>query len=90
MSNGTIGAGENGPPGTNNQPRAEHVNRGSSRNAVGEPDIPRRSTNSGAMSHQSGFSYTGNASSQQQLLHLVGCRDPKARPGERLVPPLRR
>ena len=37
--------------------------------------------NCGAMSQQGSFSYHGNVSSPQQLLHLVGCRDPKARPG---------
>jgi len=33
----------------------------------------------GAMSQQGSFSYHGNVSSPQQLLHLVGCRDPKVR-----------
>jgi hypothetical protein len=33
------------------------------------------------MSQQGSFSYHGNVSSPQQLLHLVGCRDGKARPG---------
>jgi len=37
--------------------------------------------NCGAMSLQGSFSYHGNVSSPQQLLHLVGCRDGKARPG---------
>ena len=36
-------------------------------------------TNCGAMSQQGSFSYHGNVSSPQQLLHLVGCRDPKVR-----------
>jgi len=35
--------------------------------------------NCGAMSQQGSFSYHGNVSSPQQLVHLVGCRDPKAR-----------
>jgi hypothetical protein len=35
--------------------------------------------NCGAMSQQGSFSYHGNVSSPQQLLHLVGCRDPKVR-----------
>jgi hypothetical protein len=37
--------------------------------------------NCGAMSQQGSFSYHGNVSSPQQLLHLVGCRDPKVRTG---------
>jgi hypothetical protein len=47
--------------------------------------------NCGAMSQQGSFSYHGNISSPQQLLHLVGCRDPKVRaePGIRR-PPQRR
>jgi hypothetical protein len=36
-------------------------------------------TNCGAMSQQGSFSYHGNVSSPQQLLQLVGCRDPKIR-----------
>jgi hypothetical protein len=35
--------------------------------------------NCGAMSQQGSFSYHGNVSSPQQLLHLVGCRDPRVR-----------
>jgi hypothetical protein len=42
--------------------------------------------NCGAMSQQGSFSYHGNVSSPQQLLRLVGCRDPKARV-ERLTRP---
>ena len=37
--------------------------------------------NCGAMSQQGSFSYHGNVSSPQQLLHLVGCRDPKVKVG---------
>jgi hypothetical protein len=36
-------------------------------------------TNCGAMSQQGSFSYHGNVSLPQQLLHLVGCRDPRVR-----------
>ena len=36
-------------------------------------------SNCGAMSQQGSFSYHGNVSSPQQLLHLVGCRDPRVR-----------
>jgi hypothetical protein len=35
--------------------------------------------NCGAMSQQGSFSYHGNVSSPQQLLHLVGCRVPRVR-----------
>jgi hypothetical protein len=42
--------------------------------------------NCGAMSQQGSFSYHGNVSSPQQLLHLVGCRDPKARAESRPAP----
>jgi hypothetical protein len=44
------------------------------------------STNCGAMSQQGSFSYHGNVSSPQQLLRLVGCRDPKARAEPRTAP----
>ncbi|MFO1111404.1 MAG: hypothetical protein U1E61_19705 [Bradyrhizobium sp.] len=37
----------------------------------------------GAMSQQGSFSYHGNVSSPQQLLHLVGCCDSMARPESR-------
>ena len=33
----------------------------------------------GAMSQQGSFSYHGNVSSPQKLVHLVGCHDPKVR-----------
>ena len=42
--------------------------------------------NCGAMSQQGSFSYHGNVSAPQQLLHLVGCRDPKVRPGAQVRP----
>lgn len=44
----------------------------------------------GAMSQQGSFSYHGNVSSPQQLLHLVGCRDPKVRAETRKTAPQRR
>ncbi|MGQ0683253.1 hypothetical protein [Bradyrhizobium sp.] len=40
-------------------------------------------TDCGAMSQQGSFSYHGNVSSPQQLLHLVGCRDTRVRAGPR-------
>lgn len=42
--------------------------------------------NCGAMSQQGSFSYHGNVSSPQQLVRLVGCRDPKARVEARAEP----
>jgi hypothetical protein len=48
---------------------------------VGNKTAPRKAAApkiSGAMSQQCADS--GNASSPQKLVHLVGCRDPKARP----------
>ena len=41
----------------------------------------------GAMSQQGSFSYHGNVSSPQQLLHLVGCRDLKVGPFRTVDPP---
>lgn len=40
--------------------------------------------NCGAMSQQGSFSYHGNVSSPQQLVHLVGCRDPSVRTESRI------
>jgi hypothetical protein len=39
-----------------------------------------------AMAQQCGDSGRGNESTPQKLLHLVGCRDPKARPEPRVPP----
>ena len=44
--------------------------------ADGEPAIIRQTQ--GAMSQQSSAAAHGYASMPQQLVHLVGCRDPKA------------
>lgn len=38
-----------------------------------------QTANSGAMSQQGSFGHHGNVSSPQQLVRLVGCRDPKVR-----------
>jgi len=39
-----------------------------------------------AMAQQSGDSGRGNQSAPQKLVHLVGCRDPKARPEQWVRP----
>jgi len=44
------------------------------------PSQAERPGNCGAMTLQSGDSGWGNQSAPQKLLHLVGCREAKARP----------
>jgi hypothetical protein len=51
---------------------------------VGNPSATRKSTQpqmAGAMSQQSAYVMGDNQCMQQELVHLVGCRDPKARSG---------
>ena len=78
MGNGNIDVGNDSTRKTG-KPIVEQMTSSGSSSAgkqmqAGQP-------NCGAMSHQGSFSYHGNVSSPQQLLHLVGCRDGKARPG---------
>lgn len=51
---------------------------------VGNPSATRKSSQpqmAGAMSQQSAYVMGDNQCVQQKLVRLVGCRDPKARPG---------
>jgi hypothetical protein len=49
--------------------------------AAREPGLtPARPRICTAMAQQCGDSGRGNQSAPQKLVHLVGCRDPKARP----------
>jgi hypothetical protein len=48
---------------------------------IDEPNPKERSRICAAMTQQSFDSGRGNQSAPQKFVHLVGCRDPKARPG---------
>ena len=51
---------------------------------VGNPSATRKSSQpqmAGAMSQQGSYVMGDNQCVQQKLVRLVGCRDPKARPG---------
>ena len=51
---------------------------------VGNPSATRKSSQpqmAGAMSQQGAYVMGDNQCVQQKLVRLVGCRDPKARPG---------
>lgn len=81
MGNGNIDVGNDIPRKTG-KPIVEQMHgSGSSGAGTVKQMQAGLSTNCGAMSQQGSFSYHGNVSSPQQLLHLVGCRDTRAKVG---------
>jgi hypothetical protein len=86
VGNGNIDVGSTSPTRKTGKPIVEQM-KGSGRSEAGNPkQMQAGQPNCGAMSQQGSFSYHGNVSSPQQLLHLVGCRDPKARVEPRVEP----
>jgi hypothetical protein len=89
VGNDNPGVGNLPPTRKTGQPIVEQM-KGSGSSDAGTPkqmqaEQPR---NCGAMSQQGSFSYHGNVSVPQKLVHLVGCRDPKVHvePWTRPVP----
>ena len=81
MGNGNIDVGNDTPRKTG-KPIVEQM-KGSGSSGAGTRQMQAgQSQNCGAMSQQGSFSYHGNVSSPQQLLHLVGCRDPRVKTSE--------
>jgi hypothetical protein len=79
VGNGNIDVGSTSPTRKTGKPIVEQM-KGSGRSEAGNPkQMQAGQSNCGAMSQQGSFSYHGNVSSPQQLVHLVGCRDPKVR-----------
>ena len=78
MGNGNNDVGSDTPRKTG-KPIVEQMQGSGSSGAGSKQMQAGLSANCGAMSQQGSFSYHGNVSSPQQLLHLVGCRDPKVR-----------
>ena len=80
MGNGNIDVGSDKPTRKSGKPIVEQMKgSGSSDAGTGKQMQAGQPANCGAMSQQGSFSYHGNVSSPQQLVRLVGCRDPKAR-----------
>jgi hypothetical protein len=77
VGNGNIDVGNDATRKTG-KPIVEQM-QGSGSSGAGKQMQAGLSANCGAMSQQGSFSYHGNVSSPQQLLRLVGCRDPKVR-----------
>ena len=61
------------------QPIVEQMKGSGSSDAGVKQMQAEQPRNCGAMSQQGSFSYHGNVSSPQKLVHLVGCRDPNVR-----------
>ena len=82
MANGNIDVGSENPTRKPGQPAVEHLAaiKGSSglRTEPSNPLTKARPRISVAMAQQCGDS--GHQSAPQKLVHLVGCRDSKARP----------
>lgn len=92
MGNGNIDVGNDTPTRKTGKPPVEQMKgSGSSDAGIVKQMQAGQPARCGAMSQQGSFSYHGNVSSPQQLLHLVGCRDPKVRaePSTRPAPPRR-
>ena len=92
MGSGNTDVGSNTPIPKTGKPTVEQMKASSGAGPVNQMQAGQ--PNCGAMSQQGSFSYHGNVSSPQQLLHLVGCRDPKVKvgnePWSRPAPPQRR
>ena len=85
MGNGNIDVGNDSTP-KSGKPIVEQM-KGSGSSGAGTKQMQAgQPQNCGAMSQQGSFSYHGNVSSPQQLLRLVGCRDPKVRTEPRVRP----
>ena len=80
MGNGNIDVGS-GTPRKTGKPIVEQMQGSGSASAETVKQMQAGQPNCGAMSQQGSFSYHGNVSSPQQLLRLVGCRDPKVKVG---------
>ena len=78
MGNGNNDVGSDTPTRKIGKPMVEQMKAsGSSDAGIARQMQAGQPHDCGAMSQQGSFSYHGNVSSPQQLLHLVGCRDPK-------------
>jgi hypothetical protein len=90
VGNGNIDVGKKTPTRKGGQQIVERLTRrdGSPELRIDDPD-PRQNEPvkvCGAMSQQRGNGGRGNESSPQKFVHLVGYRDPKARPEPRVRP----
>lgn len=80
MGNDNIDVGNDTAPRKSGKPTTPQMQGGGSSDPGTATQMQAgQSGNYGAMSQQGSCSYHGNVSSPQQLLHLVGCRDPKVR-----------
>ena len=87
MGNGNIDVGSDTPTRKSGKPIVEQMKgSGSSGAGIVKQMQAGQGSNCGAMSQQGSFSYHGNVSSPQQLVHLVGCRDTRARSEPRSRP----
>jgi len=80
VGNGNIEVGNRTPTRKPGQPAVEAT---SGRNGSSEQRIdssPKTEHPCGAMSQQ-GDEFRGNLSAPQKFVHLVGCREPKVKPG---------
>ena len=80
VGNGNIDVGNDSPTRKTGKPMVEQMKAAGSSDAGTKRQMQAGQPHDcGAMSQQGSFSYHGNVSSPQQLVHLVGCRDPKVR-----------
>jgi hypothetical protein len=79
VGNDNLGVGSLPPTRKTGQPNVEQMKASGSSDAGSKQMQAEQPRNCGAMSQQGSFSYHGNVSVPQKLVHLVGCRDPKVR-----------
>jgi hypothetical protein len=81
VGNGNIDVGSDTPTRKAGKPNVEQMKGSGSSGAGSVKQMQAGQPNCGAMSQQGSFSYHGNVSAPQQLVRLVGCRDPRVRTG---------
>ena len=79
VGNDNLRVGNLPPTRKTGQPIVEQMKGSGSSDAGVKQMQAEQPRNCGAMSQQGSFSYHGNVSVPQKLVHLVGCRDPKVR-----------
>ena len=85
MGNGNFDVGNKSPTRKPDRPMVETMagNNDASARRIDKSN-PQRPSICGAMTQQCGDSGRGTESAPQKFVHLVGCRDPNARPETRV------
>jgi hypothetical protein len=86
VGDGNFGVGKQFPPPKPGEPMAGNDSSSLRRTDTSNPQKTELPRVCGAMTQQCGDSGRGNDQTPQKFVHLVGCRDPNARPATRVRP----